>query len=76
MPNNDQRRFLGLDQSDNVIEAIFSIDWFLGFLLGVFTSRDGSRSRRKTSFLLLLRLRPIFMKKLKQLTSCVLVESV
>jgi len=50
--------------------------WSEVYLLGVFTSCDGSRSCRETSLLLLLRLRPIFVKELKQLTRCVLVESV
>jgi len=90
MSNDNERSLLGLNQGNNMVQAIFDKERFLGFLLiklghplskcrvkpynGLALSSD-SCSCSKTLLLLLLTLRTVLVKELEELSGSVLVQS-
>lgn len=90
MSNDNERSLLGLNQGNNMVQAIFDKERFLGFLLiklgrplskcrvkpynGLALNSD-RRSCSKTLLLLLLTLRTVLVKELEELSGSVLVQS-
>jgi len=75
MSNNDKGSFLGLNESDDVVETVLDKERFLCFLSSLALSR-GRCSSTNALLLLLLGFRAVLVKKLEELGGRVLVEGV
>jgi len=74
--DENQRGFLGFDQTNDVVETILDGIWLLADILLLLTLLDGSSLLQQTLLLLGLALRAVFVEKLERLGSGVAVENV
>lgn len=64
--NNDKVGLLGFNKGNDVVQAVLDEERLLGLLiLGFLVGSSGSSDGVKTSFLLLLGLRPVLVKELE-----------